>query len=104
MAQFVRVASVDDIQPGSMKPYDIGPDKFVIVHADEGFFAYVDECSHQAIPISDGKLEQHEIICRAHGARFDVKSGAATGPPAVAPLEKLELKIEGNDIYVRLDG
>ena len=37
-----------------------------------------------------------------HGAEFDVKSGEAKCLPATDPIEVYELKVEGDDIYVKV--
>ncbi|MBU0983547.1 MAG: non-heme iron oxygenase ferredoxin subunit [candidate division Zixibacteria bacterium] len=103
MSEFVKVANTDDIPVGKIKGFEIGYNRFVIAHNDEGFFAVADECSHDSAPIRDGRLRGNEIMCTRHGARFDLKSGAVTAPPALVPIETLEVKVEGNDILVRLE-
>ena len=103
MSEFKRVASIDEIPTGTMKGFTIGPDKIVIANTADGVFAALDECSHAAVPLSRGRLEGSKIECKAHGAKFDMKTGAVTAPPAVAPLDLLELEIRGNDIYIKLD-
>lgn len=103
MSEFIRVASIDDIPPGTMKGFTIGLDKIVVGNTADGIFAVIDECSHAAVPLSKGRLEGCEIECKAHGAKFDIRTGAVTAPPAVAPLDPLELEIRENDIYIKLD-
>lgn len=103
MAEYVKVASAADIPEGTLKGFEIGPHRFVIVHAAGGFCAVVDECTHESVPLSEGEISDGQIVCRAHGARFDPKSGAVTAPPAVVPVETLEVKVEGDSIYVALE-
>ena len=103
MANWVRVAATSDIPEGKLKGFEVGYNRFVIAHTSDGFFAVADECSHDSAPISDGRVRDGEIMCTRHGARFDLKSGAVTAPPALVPIETLELKVEGRDVFVRLD-
>ena len=103
MSEFVKVAKTSDIPEGGLKGFEIGYNRFVIAHTAEGFFAVVDECSHDSAPISDGRVRGNHIMCTRHGARFDLKTGAVTHPPAIAPIDTLELKIEDDDILVLLD-
>jgi 3-phenylpropionate/trans-cinnamate dioxygenase ferredoxin subunit len=103
VAEFVRVASVDDIPEGAFRAYEINFTRLVIAHTDEGFFAFADECSHDSEPFGRGELTDHEIVCPRHGARFDIRTGAIKAPPAVAPIDTYEIKLEGNDILVKLD-
>ena len=104
MGEFVKVAQTGDIPEGKLKGYEIGFTRFVIAHTADGFYAVIDECSHDQAPISDGRVRGCEIMCTRHGARFDLKTGDVTHPPAVAPIETLEVKINGDDIFVKLDG
>jgi 3-phenylpropionate/trans-cinnamate dioxygenase ferredoxin subunit len=43
------------------------------------------------------------VKCPLHGARFDVKTGAAKSLPAVKPVPKHEVKVEGGTVYVGLN-
>ena len=103
MAGFQKVASVSDIPPGSMKRYRIEHQRIVVVHTADGFYAVVDECSHDSAPISDGEVIGQEVVCARHGARFDLRTGTVTAPPAVVPIDTLEVKIDGDDILVVID-
>ncbi|MBD3258492.1 Rieske 2Fe-2S domain-containing protein [candidate division GN15 bacterium] len=103
LAEFVKVANVSDIPEGKLKGFEIGHNKFVVAHTADGFFAVVDECSHDSAPISDGRVRGKDIMCTRHGARFDLRTGAVTAPPAIVPIDTLEVKIEGDDILVELE-
>jgi 3-phenylpropionate/trans-cinnamate dioxygenase ferredoxin subunit len=103
VGNFVRAAAVDEIPEGMIKAFEIQHHRFVIAHAIDGFYATADECTHDGAPIADGRLKGTEIVCARHGARFDLKSGAVTAPPAIVPIDTYELKIENQDIYVYLD-
>lgn len=103
MAAFVRVASTDEIPEGKLKAFEIGHQKFVVAHTADGFFAVVDECTHDSAPISSGRVRGTEIMCTRHGARFDLKTGAVTAPPAIVPIDTLTVKVDGVDILVWLE-
>lgn len=103
MGEFKKVAHVDDIPVGKVKGFEIGFDKIVICRTEDGVYAVPNECTHEAMPLSDGKLKGNILICRHHGARFDVTDGSVTHPPAIVPLETFETKIENGEIFVKLD-
>ncbi len=104
MAEFVRVCRRADIPEGQLKAFEVGHSRFVVAHTPEGFFAVADECTHDGEPIATGRIRNgHEIMCTRHGARFDLRSGAVTAPPAIVPIDTFEVKIEGNDVFVWLD-
>lgn len=103
MGKFVRIGSIDEIPVGSMRAFEIEHNRFVVAHTESGFFAVVDECSHDSAPIGDGRVHGHEVECTRHGARFDLETGAVTAPPAVAPIDTLEVKIDRDNILVFLE-
>ena len=103
MAEFVRVAAVGDIPLGQMRGFEVGFERIVIGHTENGFFAVADECSHDAAPISDGELRGNNLVCPRHGAMFNIENGAVTGPPAVIGIDSYEVKVDGDDVFVRFD-
>jgi 3-phenylpropionate/trans-cinnamate dioxygenase ferredoxin subunit len=103
VAEFVKVAKTGDIPVGEMKAFEIGYNRFVVAHTEEGYFAVLNECTHDSAPISDGRIRGNEIMCTRHGARFDLRTGAVTAPPAVAPIDTFEVKVQGDDIMVLLE-
>ena len=104
MADFVRVAPLDDVPQGSMKGFKVGYDRVLIVHTEKGVFALNDECTHERVPLSEGKLTRGgQVVCTAHGARFNPESGAVEAPPAVVGVDRFEVKVEDGDIFVKLD-
>ena len=102
MAEFKLAAKLSELKENGVVSVQIGYDHIMLCRTGDSIFALADECSHDSAPISDGHLLGHEIVCPRHGARFDIKSGEATGPPAVAPIDRYEVKIEGDDIFVLL--
>ena len=103
MGHFVRVAGVGDIPEGQVREYEVADVNIVICHASDGFYALANECSHDSSPFGDGRLVGHELVCPRHGARFDIRTGAFTAPPAVVGIDRFELKVESVDIYVLVD-
>ncbi len=103
MAQFRKVAAVQEIPAGSMKAFEIDHYLIVICNTGDGIFAVADECSHDSAPISTGELRGEEVVCARHGARFSVKDGSVKTPPAVVPIDIYQVRVEGKDILVLLD-
>jgi len=103
MQQWTRVARAEEIPVGQLKGFEIGFNRFVVAHTADGFYAVDDECTHESKPLSNGRIHGREIMCTAHGARFDLGSGAVTAPPAVVPLNTLTVKVENDEIFVLLD-
>lgn len=102
MGEFRQVASTGDIPMGEMRDFEVGPHRFVIAHTEEGFFALADVCTHDGAPIADGEIDGGEVVCMRHGARFELKSGAVMAPPALVPIDTFEVRVDGDQVFVRL--
>ena len=78
-----------------------GTDVAVVRHGAE-VFAIKDECSHAAVPLSEGEVEDCTIECFLHGSRFDLRTGKPTGPPATEPVPVFPVQIHGDDVLIDL--
>ena len=104
MSDFVPVANVSEISdPGSML-VEVGERLVVLIHAAGRFYALDDICTHDGGPLSEGPIDAagNTIACPRHGAKFDIRNGAAVTMPATKPTTSHEVKIEGEQILVRL--
>jgi len=102
MAEFEKVAKVSEIQPGEVKSFVVGNEMVAVCNNGGKFYAFIDECSHQSLPLSDGILEGKTITCAYHGAVFDIETGEALCLPAVDCIETYEVKVQSDDIYILL--
>ena len=97
---FVRACSVADVASGSSLAVEVEGIDVAIVRSDEEWYAIYDECSHAAIPLSEGDVEGCEIECWLHGSRFDLRTGKPTSFPATEPVAFYPVKVEGDDVLV----
>ena len=65
-------------------------------------FAISDTCSHSEASLSEGDIEGFKIECWLHGAEFDVRTGEALTPPAVAPVKSYPVAIDGDSVTVEM--
>jgi 3-phenylpropionate/trans-cinnamate dioxygenase ferredoxin subunit len=103
MAEFVRVASGVELPVGGRKLLEIDGRAIALFNADGSYYAIDDVCTHDGGPLADGQLNGCEIECPRHGARFDVRSGAALCMPAFEPVKTHEVKVEGDSVFVRVN-
>jgi 3-phenylpropionate/trans-cinnamate dioxygenase ferredoxin subunit len=104
MMDFEPVANTSDVpDPGSLL-VEVGERLVVLIHAAGHYYALDDVCTHDGGPLSEGPidLEDKTIACPRHGAKFDIRSGAAVTMPATKPTRSHEVKVEGSQIFVRL--
>ncbi|MHB0956130.1 MAG: non-heme iron oxygenase ferredoxin subunit [Pirellulaceae bacterium] len=102
MSDFVKVATVSSVPDPSRFTLEIGERVVVLFHVAGQFYCIDDVCTHDGGPLGDGTFEDHQVACPRHGARFDIRSGKALSMPATEPIAVHEVKIEGNDVFVRL--
>ena len=100
MTKFVKVAQITDIPSGSRFWVEFEEETLVIFNVNDHYYAIADLCTHDDGPLEDGELEAHEVMCPRHGARFDIRTGAALCLPATSPVPTYEVKVEGDVIYV----
>jgi 3-phenylpropionate/trans-cinnamate dioxygenase ferredoxin component len=97
---FVRACGIGDVADGDVIAVDVEGVDVAVVRAGDDFYAIDDECSHAAIPLSEGDVEGCEIECWLHGSRFDLRTGKPTGPPATEPVPIYPVKVDGDDVLV----
>ena len=97
---FVRTCSTSDVAPGTAVAFSVVGVEVAVVRDGEEWYAIYDECSHAAIPLSEGDVEGNEIECWLHGSRFDLRTGKPTNLPATEPVAIYPVQIDGDDVLV----
>jgi 3-phenylpropionate/trans-cinnamate dioxygenase ferredoxin subunit len=101
MADFVKVAKVSEIPAGTSKLVEIDTVRIALFNLDGEFYAIEDVCTHDGGPLVEGTIVNgHEVQCPRHGARFDIRTGAALSMPAFEPTPSYEVRVEGDDVWV----
>ena len=102
---WVRVAAVADVPEGGVIAVRLGDREIALYHLPGGEYRATDNvCTHEYAQLSDGWLENGEIECPLHAARFDIRTGKALCAPAEKALEVFPVKAEGADLLLRLPG
>jgi 3-phenylpropionate/trans-cinnamate dioxygenase ferredoxin subunit len=97
---FVRACSVADVPADEALAVTVDDITIAVARDGDDWYAIYDECSHEAIPLSEGDLEGTEIECWLHGSRFDLRTGKPTSLPATEPVAIYPVKVEGDDVLV----
>ena len=100
MTKFVKVAPVTEIPSGSRCWFDFEEETVVIFNVNDHYYAIADLCTHDDGPLEDGDLHDHQIECPRHGARFDIRTGAAISLPATSPVPTYEVMVEDGYVFV----
>lgn len=102
MTDYVDVCAVADIPNGKHRAFDVAGRSVLIFRMNGDLYAIQNQCTHLNFPLAGGRQIGCEIICPAHGARFEIRTGKATGGPAVDPVPRLEVRIRGDRAEVRV--
>ncbi len=96
----VRVCRVDELAPGAITRAHTNP-PIAVYNVDGVFYATSDLCSHDKSSLSeDGYLDAGEIECGWHFAKFCIKTGGVTAPPAREPLRTYAVRVDGDEVFV----
>lgn len=98
--EFVKVAALSAVPDGDMLSVKVGNEEILLVNLGGDLHACDDICSHAYANLSEGDLEDNEVVCPLHGAVFDVVTGNPVTPPATEALRKFAVRIDGDDIMV----
>lgn len=104
MSDFVTAAKLSDIPENRLVGVTVEGTAIVLVNREGKIYALEDRCSHEEFPLSTGDLANGEITCALHGARFDIETGKPRALPAVLPVATYEVRVEGEDVQVKLAG
>lgn len=102
MSNLVKVARVGDLSDPGKELVDADGQMLVLFLIGGKYYALDDVCTHDGGPLSDGALCDFAIACPRHGAKFDVRTGAALTMPARKPTRAYEVVVENDDVFVRL--
>lgn len=73
-----------------------------VTRVGDEVFAIDDTCSHSDASLSEGDVSGFKIECWLHGAEFDLRTGVALTPPAIAALRTYEIDVDGDSVTVKI--
>ena len=99
----ILACKTDELQSGSLKKVIIDGKEIVVTNVDGNFFACDDTCTHAGASLSEGQLDNHNIICGWHGAQFNCTTGnIAKFPAKINDLKSYSVKTESNNIFIEV--
>lgn len=106
---FVFACNSDELAADSTLGVLVDNIPVLLVRYDDKLYAVKDECSHACIALSAGNdiypIENGgcAVECGAHGAAFDLSSGAAIELPATKPIDVYPVREANGIIEVDLE-
>jgi 3-phenylpropionate/trans-cinnamate dioxygenase ferredoxin subunit len=99
-ANYIAAMPVGAVENGKAIVFNHDGASILICNSNGQFFAIENKCSHADEVLECGRIRNGWIACPAHGARFDLASGAAMNPPAKDPIKTYHLRLSGETIEV----
>ena len=102
MSDFQKVALISDVADPGKTTIEVDERLVVLIHAGGSWYCIDDVCTHDGGPLGEGPLDGDAIVCPRHGAKFSIKTGDALTMPATEPTAVHQVKVEGDDVLVKL--
>jgi nitrite reductase/ring-hydroxylating ferredoxin subunit len=99
MADFVKVASVSELAPGTAKAIEVMGKPIALFNVKGTIYATDNTCLHQGGPLGEGELTGDVIVCPWHQWEYNVRTGEMVGNGSVK-IVTYPVRVEGDDIKV----
>lgn len=98
----ITVAAAGELKDGEMKQLEAGGTNILLARVNGQYHAVGATCPHYGAPLAEGALSGERIICPWHHACFNVATGDLEEPPALDALPRYEVRVENENVIVRL--
>jgi 3-phenylpropionate/trans-cinnamate dioxygenase ferredoxin subunit len=100
---YVPVAKEADVAPGEVKVVSAYGKSLCLGHCEDGTWGAIDNvCTHDGGVLGEGELEDCQVECPRHGARFELTTGRVTALPAVFPVNAYPVRVVDGEVEVDL--
>jgi len=103
MSDWINAVAESDLLPGQHTVVEVEDAAILLVNLDGQYYAIEDVCTHDGSEISTGCIIDGSFECPRHGARFDIKTGEVTAPPAYEPVDTFPVQVVAGVVQVRDD-
>ena len=97
---FERACAIADVRDDEAFAVQLGDLEVAVARNGDEFFAIQNLCSHAAVALSEGEVDDCQIECWLHGSRFDLRTGKPTSFPATEPVALFPVEVRGDAVYV----
>jgi NADPH-dependent 2,4-dienoyl-CoA reductase/sulfur reductase-like enzyme/nitrite reductase/ring-hydroxylating ferredoxin subunit len=98
---FAAGIAADDCPEGTTVAGRVGDDGVLLSRIDGELYAIGSTCTHYGGALAKGLIGDGEVRCPLHHACFDLKTGEVLRAPALDPVDRWKVEVEGDRIFVR---
>jgi nitrite reductase (NADH) small subunit len=99
MPNFVKVASVSQVAPGTGIVANVNDKEVAVFNVDGAFYVIDNVCKHRGGPLGEGELEGDTVTCPWHAWQYNVKTGTCLTKDGIK-MDTYEVRVEDGDIKV----
>ena len=100
---FVKIGIISDFPEGAPVPVRVGARRIAVYRIGDEFFVVKNICPHEGNPLHNAAPENGAAVCRAHGWRFDLRSGQCLRGDRETRVAVYPVRIDGDQVLVNLD-
>jgi 3-phenylpropionate/trans-cinnamate dioxygenase ferredoxin subunit len=100
MSRWLDAARVEDFETGRPVVLELEDTDVAVFVVDGQYYAVQDICTHDGETLTGGDVEGEEIECPRHGARFNIRTGKVTAPPAYEDLKTFPVRVHEDMVQV----
>ena len=99
MAEFIAVAKVSDLTPGTGTVVEVNGLSIALFKIDGAVYAIENNCPHRGGPLASGTVEGRVVTCPLHLWDFDIGTGEFLANRDIK-IATYPVQIEGADIKI----
>lgn len=97
------ICRTSDVPANGLKECEGDGMRVLIANSGSEYFAVQALCPHQDVALCEGIYDGSVLVCHQHLWQWDIRTGAPMGI-AELPLQRYEVSVEGDAIYVGSQG
>ena len=98
---FTTGVKLSDIPETGFLAGKVGDDSVLLSRIDDDLFAVGGTCTHYGGHLPDGIVAGATVRCPLHHACFSLRTGEVLRAPALDPLDRWKVEVEGDHAFVR---
>lgn len=101
-AQWIDVGPASGATETAPLPVEIDGYSIIVLRCGRDLHAIEDRCTHDGESLTGATVEQCQVICPRHGARFCARTGEALTPPAYEPVRAFKVREDEGRLLIEL--
>jgi 3-phenylpropionate/trans-cinnamate dioxygenase ferredoxin component len=99
----VVVGKTAEIEEGKLVHITASGKEIAVTKLDGEYYAIDNICTHAGAELHEGELNNGELTCPWHGAKWNVKTGSLISfPQKLKPLESHKVMVENDTLFIEV--